>query len=148
MSIATSLLSRLLPCCASATSDLSTVQALLDKHNVGILSAACCDATSAPKDEQLKTNVLQAMQASADVRPLVIETITAAQRHLRELGATADDSQKRLVANVVTLFQTHGLSIFPILIINGRVAYYGGVPSAQMIQERLQQQPLAAVVSA
>lgn len=141
----TSLLSRLLPCCASASSDPSTVQALLDKNNVGILSAACCDATAAPKDEELKANVLQAMQTSADVRPLVFETITAAQRHLRDVSATADDGQKRLVASVVTLFQTHGLSIFPILIINGRVAYYGGVPNAQMIQQRLQQQPLTAV---
>lgn len=139
------LLSWLLPCCATGNSDPATMKALLDAKNIGILSAACCDATAPQKDEQIKANLQQAMQQAGDSRPVVFETITAAQQHLRTLESQADEAQKRLIGNVVMLFQSHGLSIFPLLIIDGRVAYYGGVPTAEMIQQRLQRRPLSAL---
>ena len=138
------LLGWLMPCCATGSSDPASMKALLDKNNIGILSAACCDSTAGPKDEGLKSNLLQAMEKSGDQRAVVVETITSAQQHMRSLEALADASQKQLIQNVVALFQANGLSIFPLLIINGRVAYYGGVPSAEMIVERLRKQPLTA----
>lgn len=64
---------------------------------------------------------------------------------MRSLEAQADPGQKQLIQSVVTLFQANGLSIFPLLIINGRVAFYGGIPTAEMIQERLEKQPLTAL---
>lgn len=139
------LLSWIMPCCATDSSDPSTMKALLDKNNVGILSAACCDSNAGPKDEGLKQNLLKAMEQAGDTRAVVVETITSAQQHMRTLESQADAGQKQLIQNVVMLFQTNGLSIFPLLIVNGRVAYYGGVPSVEMIQERLQQQPLNAL---
>ena len=138
------LLSMLLPCCATGF-DPSAMKALLDKNNIGILSASCCDSTAGPKDEGLKKNLLDAMKNSGDKRTVVVETITAAQQHMRALESQADTSQKQLIQNVVALFQANGLAIFPLLIINGRVAYYGGVPSAEMIQQRLQGQSLTAL---
>jgi hypothetical protein len=139
------LLSMLLPCCATNTSDPSTLKALLDRNNVGVLSAACCDSTAGPKDERLKKNLLDAMEKSGDNRAVIVETITSAQKHMRALASQADPNQKRLIESVITLFNANGLGIFPLLIINGRVAYYGGVPSAEMIQESLQKQPLTAL---
>lgn len=138
------LLSWLLPCCAAPESDPETLRALLAPGNIGILSAACCDTTAASKDEGLKANLQAAMAEAADARPVVFETITAAQRHLRTLQSDADVAQRRLIGNVVALFQAHGLSIFPLLIVNGRVAFYGGVPSVEMIRSSLQRQPLLA----
>jgi len=140
-----SLISWLMPCCATGSSDPSAMKALLDKNNVGILSAACCDSTAGPKDEGLKQNLLKAMEQTGDPRPVVVETITSAQQHMRTLESQADAGQKQLIQSVVALFQANGLSIFPLLIVNGRVAYYGGVPSVEMIQERLQKQPLTAL---
>lgn len=137
-----SLISWLMPCCATGSSDPGTMKALLDKNNVGVLSAACCDSTAGLKDEGLKQNLLKAMEQIGDTRPVVVETITSAQQHMRKLEAQADEGQKQLIQSVVALFQANGLSIFPLLIVNGRVAYYGGVPSVEMIQERLQTQPL------
>jgi len=136
------LLSRLIPCCATNSSDPSTMKALLDKNNIGILSAACCDATAGPKDEALKDSLRQAMERTGDRRAVVVETITSAQQHMRALKAQADLGQKLLIQNVVTLFQANGLSIFPLLIINGRVAFYGGVPTLDLIEQRLQRQPM------
>jgi len=121
------------------------MKALLDKNNVGILSAACCDSTAGPKDEGLKQNLLKAMEQASDPRAVIVETITNAQQHMRTLEAQADAGQKQLIQNVVALFQANGLSIFPLLIVNGRVAFYGGVPSVEMIQEKLQKQPLTAL---
>lgn len=138
------LLSWLVPCCATGESDASGVQALLQPGNVGILSAACCDSGAAAKDEGLKANLQSAMLALDDRRPVVVETITSAQRHLRALQAQADAPQKRLIGQVVSLFQANGLSVFPLLIVNGRIAFYGGVPSVEMIRDTLQRQPLLA----
>lgn len=137
------LLNWLMPCCASGSSDAAATRALLDESNVGILSAACCDATAAPKDEALKRNLLEAMEQAGDRRAVIVETITSAQRHMRTIQAQADDGQKQLVQSVVALFQANGLSIFPLLIVDGRVAFYGGVPSVEMIRERLRERPLA-----
>ena len=141
------LLSRLIPCCATASSDPGTLKALLDKNNIGILSAACCDSTAGPKDEALKASVRQAMENTGDRRAVVVETITSAQQHMRSLEAQADLGQKLLIQNVVTLFQANGLSIFPLLIINGRVAFYGGVPTIALIEQRLQRQPMKVLES-
>jgi hypothetical protein len=123
------------------------MRALLDKNNIGILSAACCDTTAGPKDEALKDSVRQAMERTGDRRAVVVETITSAQQHMRALEAQADLGQKLLIQNVVTLFQANGLSIFPLLIINGRVAFYGGVPTLDLIEQRLQRQPMKVLES-
>lgn len=141
------LLSWLIPCCATHSSDPGTMKALLDKNNIGILSAACCDSTAGPKDEALKASLRQAMERTGDRRAVVVETITSAQQHMRALEAQADLGQKLLIQNVVTLFQANGLSIFPVLIINGRVAFYGGVPPIAQIEERLYRQPLKLMES-
>lgn len=137
-----SLLGLVLPCCATNSSDSGSMKALLDKNNIGILSAACCDSTAGLKDEVLTKNLRDAMEKIGDSRAVIVETITSAQQHMRALESQADAGQKQLIQSVVSLFQANGLSIFPLLIINGRVAYYGGVPTAEMIQERLQKQPL------
>ena len=141
------LLSWLVPCCATTSSDPGTLKALLDKNNIGILSAACCDTTAGPKDEALKVSVRQAMENTGDRRAVVVETITSAQQHMRALEAQADLGQKLLIQNVVTLFQANGLSIFPLLIINGRIAFYGGVPTLALIEQRLQRQPMKVLES-
>jgi len=141
------LLSWLIPCCATGSSDPSTMMALLDKNNIGILSAACCDSTAGAKDEALQESLREAMARTGDRRAVVVETITAAQQHMRALQAQADLGQKLLIQNVVTLFQANGLSIFPLLIINGRIAFYGGVPTIAHIEQRLQRQPLKVMES-
>lgn len=135
----TAVLSWLMPsCCAADSSDPRTFKALLEASNVGVLSAACCDSTAAAKDQALMANLQQAMQAEGDQRAVIFETITSAQKHIRTLQAVAGAEQHKLIGGVVALFQANGLSIFPLLIIDGRVAYYGGAPTVEAIRERLQ----------
>ena len=46
--------------CHTATAD--TVQELLNKEKIGILSASCCDSSTQGKDELLASNLAQAME--------------------------------------------------------------------------------------
>jgi hypothetical protein len=135
------LLAWLMPCCATEHADPEHTRAALSPEHIGILSASCCDSSAPAKDQQLHTNVSAALQRCGDARAIVVTNITAAQSHLRQLEAEPNPHQKRLIDTVVALFQTHGLSIFPVLIINGKVAFYGGVPSTEMICDTLQAQP-------
>lgn len=72
------LLKMILPCCATGSSDPGAMKALLDKNNIGILSAACCDSTAGAKDEGLKKSLREAMEKSGDNRAVIVDTITSA----------------------------------------------------------------------
>ncbi len=132
----TTLLKRL--CCPDNVPALPATQVLFGRDTIGILSASCCDATAAIRDDELNANLRGAMAIADDRRPVVFENITAAQRRMRQLDANADIGQKALANQVASLFQANGLSVFPMLVINGRLAFYGGVPSVEMIQQKLQ----------
>jgi hypothetical protein len=140
------LFSFLKPCAETGPANVDDLLALLSKDNIGILSAVCCDAKTGAKDEELHANLVQAMEKAGVSRPVVASTITATRQNLRELGAQANDDQKQFKDNLAMLFQSNGLAAFPMLIINGRIAFYGGVPSADMIQQKLQSSscPMAA----
>jgi len=128
---------KLLASCFGGSNHESHLAEVLQPTSVSILSASCCDASGLPKEQELKRNVAEAMQRLAHVEPVCIETITAAQSGIRSLAGKLDARQQRLVDTVVHLFQTQGLSVFPMLVVDGRLAYYGGVPSVDMIVDKL-----------
>lgn len=117
--------------------DPTRVAALLAPGGVGILTARCCDPGAVAGDERL----LQALEEARNRRGLdftvTVETITAAHKSLRALSGALNGPQQRLVEQLMALFQTKGLAMFPVLIIDGKLAFYGGVPTAAMIEEKL-----------
>lgn len=129
--------------CSTGSCDTaqSNVQELLSHQKVGILSASCCDATTQAKDEQLASNLSAAMEKAGVERQVVFSTITATRQQLRDLGAQVDDDVKTFKENLAGLFQGQGLSAFPILMVDGKIAFYGGVPSVDMIAQKLQAPP-------
>lgn len=131
-------ITRFLPCCAAVPGESSKLQEVMTSDSIAILSASCCDSGAAKKDISLKKNLEQALLNQGIDKEVLVETITAAQRGLRALEQSADPLQKQLIGNVVSLFQSNGLSVFPMAIINGRVAFYGGVPTVEMIEKELQ----------
>jgi hypothetical protein len=128
---------KMLACCLGLSKRESHIEEVLQPDSVSILSASCCDPSSAPRDEELKRNLDAAMQQLNQRDPVCVETITGAQGGIRGLAGKLDAKQQRLVDTVVHLFQTEGLSVFPMLIVSGRIAYYGGVPTVDMISEKL-----------
>jgi hypothetical protein len=132
-----SLFERIFPCCRSDEPKNPAIDQLFGKGTVGILSASCCDPTSAPKDETLKANLSEAMDSLGDKRSVVFETITAAQWRLRTAKKYDDAEHQALAQNIMSLFHANGLSVFPMLIVDRQIVFYGGVPQASMIRERL-----------
>lgn len=110
---------------------------LLEVDSIAMLSAVCCNPRAAHMDQELRRNLEHALaELRLDV-PIYVETITAAQAQLRSVTPCLEPEQQRLIASVLTLFQSHGLGVFPILIVNRKVAFYGGVPTPDMLLRRL-----------
>jgi hypothetical protein len=64
-----------------------------------------------------------------------------ARHQLRELGTQIEGPAAAFRDDLATLFQTQGLAAFPLLIVDGRIAFYGGVPSTETIELKLLSQP-------
>jgi len=110
---------------------------LMEANHIGILSAQCCNSSAVAMDEELIQNVNKAMGNTSVALEIHFETITTAQKSLRSFSGKLTDSQNALVNKIMSLFQVKGLSVFPVLIINGELAFYGGVPTVEMIQKKL-----------
>lgn len=110
---------------------------LLRSGGVAVISAACCDATSTPKDEALATHLAAAMKATSLERPVACGTLTDTRQQLRNAGASLDRVALDFRDQLSALFQTEGLAAFPLLLVDGRVAFYGGVPGVEAIAEKL-----------
>lgn len=124
-------------CSTPAGGNADSLRAALSKDNIGIISASCCDASAPAKDEALKANVSAAMKATGDKRAVAVETITTAQKYLRGTDFHVGAGEKQLVESVMSLFQSSGMAIFPLLIVDGKLASYGGVPSVEQIKGKL-----------
>jgi hypothetical protein len=117
------------------------IHELLGRGRVGVLSAACCDASSAARDAQLQANLASALHKTGSHRRPVHSTLTVARHQLRELGTQIEGPAAAFRDDLATLFQTQGLAAFPLLIVDGRIAFYGGVPSTETIELKLLSQP-------
>lgn len=103
------------------------------KPSIVILSASCCNPLAIPGDNKLKKNVTGALTNLGIDLEVHLVTITSAQSHMNSLPA----QHKELGNKLMGLFQSKGIGAFPALIINGKIAFYGGVPQVEQIQEKL-----------
>lgn len=110
---------------------------LMNPGSVGVLSAQCCNPAAVTKDEQLLANLNQALANTRIDAPVHFETISAAQKSLRKLSGQLDNRQQALVNQLMGLFQTKGLGMFPVVIVDGELVSCGSVPSAEAMAEKL-----------
>jgi hypothetical protein len=108
---------------------------MLAPGSVGYLSASCCTPSAAIADEQLVRNVQQAMSNLGINVEIQKETLTSAQAGMRSAIAQLSLQQGKVVTKVMALFSTRGFEAFPILFVDGDLAFYGGVPSTEAIEE-------------
>jgi hypothetical protein len=104
-----------------------------DNPSVVILSGICCNPLSYGIDDKLKETVKQALARvgkSAEVKTI---TLTDAREGLDTLS----EKNALLIEEIQSIFQSHGLKAFPAVIINSRLAFYGGTPSIDMLVEKL-----------
>jgi hypothetical protein len=117
-------------------SDNKIIQLLAPGH-VGYLSASCCNPAAGPVDEQLVTNLKQAMANLGLDLTIYKETLTGAQAGMRSAMMHLSLKQGKVVTKVMGLFNSKGMTAFPMLFVDGDVAFYGGVPSTAEIEEYL-----------
>lgn len=117
----------------------SRIPRILAPGAVGYLSASCCNPAALPDDERLVANVNAALQELGLEREIHKETLTNANAGMRALRATLDADQMAVVNKVTSLFSTQGLEAFPILFVDGDLAFYGGLPSTEEIAEHMRE---------
>lgn len=125
------------PTSAATTGATAHLADLLGRGSVAVVSAACCDATCTPKDEELAAHLGSALERTHLQRPVAFGTLTGTQKQLREAGSALDGIALDFRHQLGALFQSQGLAAFPLLLVDGRIAFYGGVPSIDAIAEKL-----------
>jgi hypothetical protein len=125
------------PASASAGEGSAPLSELLGRGTVAVISASCCDAMSTPKDEALAANLDTALERTGLKRTVAFGTLTGTREHLRAQASTLDGIALEFRNQLGALFQTRGLAAFPLLLVDGRVVFYGGIPSAEAIAEKL-----------
>lgn len=125
------------PVTTSTTSHTATLDELLGRGAVAVISAACCDAMSTPRDEALAANLVAALANANLQRPIAFGTLTGTRAQLRDAGSALEGTMLDFRNQLGALFQTEGLAAFPLVLIDGRIAFYGGVPTVGALAERL-----------
>jgi hypothetical protein len=110
---------------------------LLERGNIGYLSASCCNPSAASADQQLESNLRQALTNLELPLEIHKETLTGAQASMRSAMGQFGIKQGAIAAKVMSLFSTRGLEAFPCVFIDGDLAFHSGVPSTEAIEEYL-----------
>jgi hypothetical protein len=128
----------------AADERVHSLRSILSDHGIGIVSASCCAPMAAQNDKALEKNLHQALVESDRAPDYQVISITDAQKALGKLKQELTPAQQRLVMQIQGMVSTQGFSVFPILMLGGRIAYYGGLPTPEMIAEKLPSAPLDA----
>ncbi|NOU18586.1 MAG: hypothetical protein HOO91_13605 [Bacteroidales bacterium] len=107
----------------------------LSKNRLSLLmvSASCCNPLAIPTDEKMKKRLNNVLSELKIESKLHVVTLTSAQSVLKQL----DKKYESVAAEIMGIFQSKGLGGFPILIINNKVAFYGGVPEEENLKVKI-----------
>lgn len=109
----------------------------LSSDSATIVSASCCMQGTADTDAALKAVTRAALDARGLDWPLLTVTVTQAQSSLSAITGNLDARGQAVAQQVSELFMSHGLTAFPVLIINQQVIAYGGVPDIDLVLKAL-----------
>ncbi|MES2319409.1 MAG: hypothetical protein V4631_18165 [Pseudomonadota bacterium] len=124
---------------ASREQDEAALRQALSGKTAAIISASCCSAGAGAQDEVLHARVKAMLDEKGLDWPIVVVTITQAQSALGKVAATVGEVERGLCQEIQGLFMNHGLAVFPALIVDQKLICYGGVPSVEQLQTRLDQ---------
>jgi len=98
--------------------------------NVIILSGSCCSPQFAALDEKVQTRIKEI----AGIRNLKtnISIVSISSAAFGGIGLSKDIDKE-----VRDLITTKGMSVLPITFFNGSIAFYGGLPSIEFIEEKM-----------
>lgn len=121
----------------TSDADIAQVKRALGNDAVVVLSASCCMPGTTQVDEQIEASARSALAAAKLDWPVLTVTVTTAQTILPKITSELNAAEAALAQQVSELFMAHGLSAFPIVMIDQKLLSYGGVPDQAMIQNAL-----------
>lgn len=121
----------------ASDADIAQVKRALGNEAVVVLSASCCMPGTNEVDEQIEKAAQAALAAAKLDWPVLTVTVTTAQTILPKITSELNAAEGALAQQVSELFMAHGLSAFPIVIVDQKLLSYGGVPDQVMIQDAL-----------
>jgi len=98
--------------------------------NVVILSGVCCNPQLARLDEKIQARITEIADKKQQKVNVSVISITAAAFGGLGLGADIGDEVQKLIT-------TKGMSVLPVVIFDSAIAFYGGLASAELIEEKL-----------
>ena len=99
--------------------------------NVIILSGSCCNPSLASVDDKIQTRIKELAEKSGLQTNISVVTISAAA-----FGGVIGVS-KDVDTSIRSLIADKGMSVLPVVLFNGEIAFYGGLASAALIEEKL-----------
>lgn len=131
-----------LPCCSSKPEGKTgspPIEQALQANAVAVISMACCMPGSESADDATIAAVTQGMQTLGEPTTPVVVSATDAQKLAMGVPAHYDEASRRVVEQVMALFTQHGMGVFPVVIIDRQIAFYGGSPTADQVVSRVQE---------
>ncbi|HGM5584983.1 hypothetical protein D3C76_523310 [compost metagenome] len=131
----------------ASDAEIAQVKRALGNEAVVVLSASCCMPGTNEVDEQIEKAAQAALAAAKLDWPVLTVTVTTAQSILPKITSELNAAEGALAQQVSELFMAHGLSAFPIVIVDQKLMSYGGVPDQAMIQDALPNTTAPSVAS-
>lgn len=131
----------------ASDADIAQVKRALGNEAVVVLSTSCCMPGTNDVDEQIEKAAQAALSAAKLDWPVLTITVTTAQTILPKITSELNAAEGALAQQVSELFMAHGLSAFPIVIVDQKLLSYGGVPDQTMIQDALSNTTAPSVAS-
>jgi len=101
--------------------------------NVIILSGSCCSPNLASVDDKIQVRIKElAEKSELSVNTAVVTISAAAIGGVVGVSKEVDQSIRHLIAD-------KGMSVLPVVLFNGNIAFYGGLASATLIEEKLKE---------
>ena len=117
--------------------DINQVKRALGPHAIVVVSASCCMPGTSQVDEEIEATARNALAETTLDWPVITVTVTTAQSILPKISAELSVNARELASQVSELFMTHGLSAFPIIIVDQTLVSYGGAPDQAIILSAL-----------
>ncbi|WP_255988992.1 hypothetical protein [Chitinolyticbacter albus] len=117
--------------------DSALVKRALSPETVAVVSASCCVRGTADIDAETEAAAHAALESAHLDWPVVTVTVTQAQSSLGKISGELDSGGSKVAQQVSELFMSHGLSAFPVLIVNQRLVSYGGAPDKELVGKAL-----------
>jgi len=101
--------------------------------NIIILSGSCCNPSLASVDDKIQTRINElAKNGKIQVNISVVTISAAAFGGVVGVSKDVDTTIRGLIAD-------KGMSVLPVVLFDGDIAFYGGLASATLIEEKLKE---------